>query len=113
MQPNTSLAALSPRSPWAFLCSCLCAYYTIFGNFWVTLLRTELLEEVHLQGSGELRRRSEGYVDVLVKHLRDVRTRHLHALRKLSLRHSQLLHPQQNAAEEGTDQVIGSFRLHA
>ena len=35
MQPNTSLAALSPRSPWAFPCSCLCAYYTIFGNFLV------------------------------------------------------------------------------
>ena len=36
MQPNTSLAALLPRFPWAFPCSCLCAYYTIFGNFWVT-----------------------------------------------------------------------------
>ena len=36
MQPNTSLAALLPRSSWAFHCSCLCAYYTIFGNFWVT-----------------------------------------------------------------------------
>ena len=36
MQPNTSLAALSPRFPWALHCSCLCAYYTIFGNFWVT-----------------------------------------------------------------------------
>ena len=35
MQPNTSPAALSPRFPWAFPCSCLCAYYTIFGNFWV------------------------------------------------------------------------------
>ena len=64
------------------------------------LLRTELGEEVHLQGAGELRRRSEGYVDVLMEHLRDVRTRHLHALRKLRLRHPQLLHPEQNAAEE-------------
>ena len=36
MQPNTSLAALSPRFPWAFPCSCLCAYYTMFGNFWVS-----------------------------------------------------------------------------
>ena len=32
MQPNTSLAALSSRFPWAFLCTCLCAYYTIFPS---------------------------------------------------------------------------------
>ena len=64
------------------------------------LLRTELGEEVHLQGAGELRRRAEGYVDVLMEHLRDVRTRHLHALSKLRLRHPKLLHPEQNAAEE-------------
>ena len=31
MQPNTSLVALSSRFPWAFLCTCLCAYYTIFA----------------------------------------------------------------------------------
>ena len=31
MQPNTSPAANFPRSPWAFLCTCLCAYYTIFA----------------------------------------------------------------------------------
>ena len=43
-------------------------------------------EEVHLQGAGELRRRSEGNVDVLMEHLGDVRTRHRHALRKLRLR---------------------------
>ena len=31
MQPNTSLAANVPRSPWAFHCSCLfAAYYTTF-----------------------------------------------------------------------------------
>ena len=35
MQPNTSLAANFPHSPWAFPCSCLCVYHTIFGNFWV------------------------------------------------------------------------------
>ena len=34
MQPNTSLAANFPRSPWAFHCSCLCVYYTIFGSQW-------------------------------------------------------------------------------
>ena len=68
------------------------------------LLRTELREEVHLQGAGQFRRRAEGYVDVLVQHLGDVRTRHLHALRKLRLRHAELLHPAQNAAKErGTD----------
>ena len=64
------------------------------------LLRAQIGEEVHLQGAGELRRRAEGNVDVQVEHLRDVRTRHLHALSKLRLRHSQLLHPEQNAAEE-------------
>ena len=42
---------------------------------------------------------------------RDVRTRHLHPLSKLRLRHSQLLHPEQNAAEErGTDFIN---RLHS
>ena len=67
-------------------------------------MRTELGEEVHLEGVGELRRSSEGNVDVLMKHLRDVRTRHLHALRKLRLRHPKLLHPMKDAAEErGTD----------
>ena len=35
MQPNTSLAANFPHSPWAFPCSYLCVYHTIFGNFWV------------------------------------------------------------------------------
>ena len=35
MQPNTSPAALLPRSTGAVSRSCLCAYYTIFGNFWV------------------------------------------------------------------------------
>ena len=68
------------------------------------LLRTELGEEVHLQCGGQFRRRAEGYVDVLVKHFRAVRTRHLHPLRKLRLRHSQLLHPEKDAAEtRGTD----------
>ena len=63
-------------------------------------MRTQIGKEVHLQCGGQLRRRSEGNVDVLVKHLGDVRTRHLHALRKLRLRHPQLLHPEQNAAKE-------------
>ena len=35
-----------------------------------------------------------------MKHLRDVRTRHLHALSKLRLRDFKLLHPDQNAAKE-------------
>ena len=70
------------------------------------LLRTQLREEVHPEGVGELRRRAEGYVDILMKHLRDVRTRHLHPLRKLALRNTQLLHPEKDAAEERrTDSV--------
>ena len=36
MQPNTSHAALSPRSTGAVSRSCLCAYYTIFRNLAVT-----------------------------------------------------------------------------
>ena len=64
------------------------------------LLRVQLREEVHLEGVGELRRRAEGDVDVLVQYLRDVRTRNLHAFRKLALRDPQLLHPEQDAAKE-------------
>ena len=37
-------------------------------------MRAQIGEEVHLQGAGELRRRSEGNVDVLMEHLRDVRS---------------------------------------
>ena len=61
-------------------------------------MRTELGEEVHLQCGGQFRRRAEGYVDVLVKHLRDVRTRHLHALREVGLGETELLHAQENLA---------------
>ena len=57
-------------------------------------------------GRGELRRRSEGYVDVLVKHLRDVRTRHPHLLRKPRLSLPQLLHPQKNSPKKGQPYVI-------
>ena len=64
------------------------------------VLRAQIGEEVHLQGAGPFRRRAEGYVDVLMEHLRDVRTRHLHALRKLSLRHAELLHPEKDSAKE-------------
>ena len=63
-------------------------------------MRTQIGKEVHLQCGGQLRRRSEGNVDVLVKHLGDVRTRHLHALSKLRLRHPQLLHPEKDSTEE-------------
>ena len=74
-------------------------------------LRAEVGGEVHLEGAGELRRRTEGEVDVLVEHLRYVRTRHLHALRKLRLRYAQLLHPEKDAAEErGADMVNSLHR---
>ena len=46
-----------------------------------------------------------------MKHLRDVRTRHLHTLRKLRLRHPELLHPQQNAPKECRTDFIN--RLHS
>ena len=54
--------------------------------------------EVHLESAGELGRSAEGEVDVLVQHLRDVRTRDLHALREVGLGEPELLHAQENLA---------------
>ena len=58
-----------------------------------TLSRAKFREEVHLERVGELRRRAEREVHVLVQHLRDVRSRDLHPLRQFRLRYAQLLHP--------------------
>ena len=46
-----------------------------------------------------------------MEHLRDVRTRHLHALRKLRLRHPQLLHPEQYPPQKRRTDFIN--RLHS
>ncbi len=64
------------------------------------LLRTQLREEVHLEGIRQLGRRAKGEVDVLAQHLGDVWTRDVHPRRELRLRHPKLLHPKQNAAKE-------------
>ena len=73
-------------------------------------LRTEFGEEVHLEGVGELRRRAEGEIDVLMQHLRDVRTRHLHAPRKFCLRHAKLLHPPQYPPQKHRPNPV--YRFH-
>ena len=56
--------------------------------------------EVHLESAGEFGRSAEGEVDVLVQHLRDVRTRDLHALREVGLGDAQLLHAEEDLPQE-------------
>ena len=60
----------------------------------------EVGEEVHLQRAGELGRSAEGEVDVLAQHLGDVGARHLHALGEVGLGEPQLLHAQEDLAQE-------------
>ena len=68
----------------------------------------ELRDKVHLKGAGELCRSPKREVHVLVKHLRDVRTRHLHPLGEIRLRQPQLLHPQEDSPQErGADLING------
>ena len=74
-------------------------------------LRAEVGEEVHLEGAGELRRRAEGEIDVLMEHLRDVWARDLHALRQLRLRHAQLLHSKEYAPEKCGAYAINSVHF--
>ena len=74
-------------------------------------MRTQLGEEVHLERVREFRRRAEGEVDVPAQDLCDVRTRHLHPLRQLRLRHAQFLHPPQDAPEERRSDSIYDFHV--
>ena len=74
-------------------------------------LRTEIREEVHLQGIRELRRRAEREVDVLPQNFRDVRPRHMHPRRELRLRHAKLLHPPQYPPQKRRPDFI--YRLHS
>ena len=60
----------------------------------------EFGDEVHLESASELGRSAEGEVDVLAEHLGDVGTRDLHALREVGLGDAQLLHAQENLAQE-------------
>jgi len=72
----------------------------------VPLLWTKFGEEVHLERFREPRGCAEREVDVLVQHFRNIRTRDLHALGKLGLRHPELLHAAEDAAKErGADMV--------
>ena len=70
------------------------------GNMEV-FLRAEFGEEVHLECVRKFGGRAEREVHVLVQNLRDVRTRYLHALREIRLRHAKLLHPEKDSTEEG------------
>ena len=69
-------------------------------------LGTEVGEEVHLERAGELRRRAEGEVDVLAEHLRDVRTGDTHALGEVGLGDAELLHAQEDLAQERRADVV-------
>ncbi len=66
----------------------------------------EFREEVHAEGVGELGRSAEGYVDVAMEDLGDVRARDVHALREGRLREAKGFHPKNELAEEcGTDAI--------
>ena len=78
----------------------------------VPLLRAEFGEEVHLERFREPRGCAEGEVDVLVQHFRNIRTRHLHALGKLGLRHAQLLHAAEYAAEERGANMVNCVQVN-
>ncbi len=66
----------------------------------------EFREEVHAEGVGELGRSAEGYVDVAMEDLGDVRARDVHALRDRSLGEPLLLHEHDHLPEKGgTDSV--------
>ena len=66
----------------------------------------ELRGEVHLERAGELGRSAEGEVDILAKNLGDVGARDLHALGEVGLRNAQLLHAQENLAQECRADVV-------
>ena len=56
--------------------------------------------EVHLESASEFGRSAEGEVDVLAEHLGDVGARDLHALGKVGLGDAQLLHAEEDLAQE-------------
>ena len=67
--------------------------------------------EVHLERAGELGRSAEGEVDVLAQHLGDVGARDLHALREVSLGDAQLLHAQEDLAQECRADMVDCLHL--
>ena len=70
----------------------------------------ELGGEVHLKRASELGRSAEGEVDVLAQHLGDVGARHLHTLGEVGLRDAQLLHAQENLAQECRAYMVDGFQ---
>ena len=68
----------------------------------------EFRGEVHLERPRELGRGAEGEVDVLAEDLGDVGAGHLHPLGEVGLGKPELLHAQENLAQEhGADMVDG------
>ena len=67
-------------------------------------------EEVQLERMCELGRRPEGYVDVAREHLRDVRTRNIHAFRERRLRKAQILHPKNQLSQKRRTYPV--YRFH-
>ena len=66
--------------------------------------------EVHLECARELGRSAEGEVDVLAQHLGDVGARDLHALGEVGLGEPELLHAQEDLAQECRADMVDSFQ---
>ena len=80
-------------------------------NWFRRFLRTQVRREVHLECVRKLGRRAEGEVHVLMEYFRDVRTRDVHPLREVRLRHAQLLHPEKNATKERRANMVNSLQI--
>ena len=70
----------------------------------------ELGGEVHFKRPRELGRSAEGEVDVLAQHLGDVGARDLHALGEVGLGDAQLLHAQEDLAQECRAYMVDCFQ---
>ena len=94
-----------------FRCERLLNFREFRGGVGVALFVAEVGEEVELERLREASRGAEGDVDVAMEHLHDVGTRGVHAFRELGLRHPQLLHPKENAAQkQRADFICGIHR---
>ena len=62
--------------------------------------RAEIREEIHFHGCGKPRGGAKRDVHILMQDFCDIRPRNFHPRCKFRLRHSQLLHPQEDPAEK-------------
>ena len=72
----------------------------------------EFREEVHAEGVGELGRSAEGYVDVAMEDLGDVRARDVHAAGELGLADAELLHAAEDAAEKYRADMVDCVQVN-